>query len=58
VVERVEALTPGGGTDRAQLAERLETFTDRRTFRHWTLVGIANGWAQPPVTENSAHAWE
>jgi DNA-binding transcriptional MerR regulator len=58
VVERVEALTPGGGGDRAELAERLEAFTDRRVFRYWTLVGIINGWAQAPVSENSADAWE
>jgi len=58
VIERVEALTSGDGGDRAQIAERLETFTDRRVFRYWRLVGIVNGWAQPPVTEDSADAWE
>ncbi len=58
VIERVEALIPGGGGDRLELAERLETFTDRRAFRYWTLVGIVNGWPDPPVTENSADAWE
>jgi DNA-binding transcriptional MerR regulator len=58
VIERVEALTPGGGGDRAELAERLDAFTGRRTFRYWTLVGIVNGWPQPPVTEDSADAWE
>jgi hypothetical protein len=57
VIERVEALTPGGG-DRAGLAERLEAFTDRRVLRYWTLVGIVNGWAQAPVGEDSADAWE
>jgi DNA-binding transcriptional MerR regulator len=56
VIERVEALTPGG--DRAGLAERLEAFTDRRVFRYWTLVGVVNGWAQAPVSENAADAWE
>jgi len=30
VIERIEALTPGGGGDRLELAERLETFVDRR----------------------------
>jgi DNA-binding transcriptional MerR regulator len=58
VIERVEAISSGDGGDRAQLAERLEAFTDRRAFRYWTLVGIVNGWPQPPVTEGSADAWE
>jgi DNA-binding transcriptional MerR regulator len=58
VIERVEALTPGGGGDRAGLADRLEAFTDRRVFRYWTLVGIVNGWAQAPASDNSADAWE
>jgi DNA-binding transcriptional MerR regulator len=58
VIERVEALTPGGGGDRAVLADRLEAFTDRRVFRYWTLVGIVNGWAQAPASDNSAGTWE
>jgi hypothetical protein len=58
VIERVEALTPDGGGDRAGLAERLAAFTDRRVLRYWTLVGIVNGWAQAPVGEDSADAWE
>jgi DNA-binding transcriptional MerR regulator len=58
VIERVEALSPGSGGDRMELAGRLETFTDRRVFRYWTLVGIVNGWPDPPVTEDSADAWE
>lgn len=58
VIERVEAFTPGGGGNRLELAERLEIFTDRRVFRYWTLVGIVNGWPDPPVTEDSADAWE
>jgi len=58
VIERVEALAPADGGDRAQLAERLEAFTDRRVLRYWTLVGIVNGWPQPPATEGSADAWE
>lgn len=58
VIERVEALTPGGGGDRGELAERLEAFTDRRVLRYWTLVAIVNGWAQTPASENSADAWE
>lgn len=58
VIERVEALTPGRGGSRLELAGRLEAFTDRRVFRYWQLVGIVNGWPDPPVTESSADAWE
>ena len=58
VIERVEALTPGGGGGRVELAERLESFTGRDVFRYWALVGIVNGWPDPPVTERSADAWE
>jgi DNA-binding transcriptional MerR regulator len=50
VVERVEALTPDSRSGRLELAERLETFTDRRVFRYWTLVGIVNGWPQARTT--------
>lgn len=57
VIKRVEALAPGGG-DRLALAERLENFADRQVFRYWTLVGIVNGWPDPPVTEESMDAWE
>ncbi len=57
VIERVEAVTPGGGGDRAQVAERVERFSDRRVFRYWTLVGIVNGWPQNPVPEDAADAW-
>ena len=46
-IERVEALTASGGGDRLERAGRLETFTDRRVFRYWTLVGIVNGWPAP-----------
>ena len=58
VIERVEALTPGRGGNRLEMAESLEAFTDRRVFRYWTLVGIVNGWPDSPVTEDSADAWE
>jgi DNA-binding transcriptional MerR regulator len=58
VIERVEALTPGGSGDRLRLAERLEAFTDRRVLRYWTLVGIVNGWPVPPATAPSVDAWE
>jgi DNA-binding transcriptional MerR regulator len=32
--------------ERARLADRLATFTDRRVERYWRLLGILNGW--PP----------
>jgi hypothetical protein len=58
VIERVEAMTPGGGGERAQLAERIGAFTDRRVLRYWTLVGIVNGWSRSPVREDAVDAWE
>ncbi len=58
VIERIESLTPGGGGDRAQLAERIEAFTDRRVFRYWTLVGIVNGWSRSPMPEDAVDAWD
>lgn len=60
VIERVEALTPGGGGNRLELAERLETFTDPRIFRYWTLVSIVNDWPQARTTgvAQSIETWE
>jgi DNA-binding transcriptional MerR regulator len=59
VIERIEALIPTGGEGRAELAERIETFTDRRVFRYWRLVRIVNGWPQSgPVAEGAVDAWE
>ncbi len=58
VIERIESMTPGGGEDRAQVAERIGAFIDRRVFRYWTLVGIVNGWSQGPVPEDAVDAWE
>lgn len=58
VIERIEAMTPGGGGDRSQVAERIAAFTDRRVIRYWTLVGIVNGWPHSPMTEDAADAWE
>lgn len=41
-----------GGLDaaaRTTLAERIDTFSDRRVERYWALLGILNGWpAGPP----------
>jgi hypothetical protein len=60
VIERVEALTPGGSGNRLELAARLETFADRRTVRYWTLVGIVNDWPQARATGvvQLIEAWE
>jgi DNA-binding transcriptional MerR regulator len=59
VIEQIEALTPGVGGDRVQLAERIEAFTDPRVFRYWTLVGIINAWPQGGLApEGTADAWE
>ena len=33
---------------RAALADRIETFSDRRVERYWTLLGILNGWPAAP----------
>jgi len=32
------------GHGRAELADRLATFTDRRVERYWQLLGVLNGW--------------
>jgi len=34
------------GRGRAELADRLATFTDRRVERYWQLLGVLNGWPQ------------
>ncbi len=60
VVERLEAIAGGPTKDRAEAAERMEAFTDRRVARYWTLVGIVNNWpqAQTPATDDLIDAWE
>lgn len=58
VIERLESRAPSAPQDRAQAAERIESFTDRRVARYWTLVGIVNGWPQTPGAEQIAGAWE
>jgi len=49
-----------GGQDsaahRAELADRLERFSDRRVERYWHLIGAINGWpAQPSMVP--AYEW-
>ena len=60
IVERLEAMAPGEGEDRAKAADRIEAFTDRRVARYWTLVGVINGWPQrgAPTPESVVDAWE
>ncbi|MFC4535142.1 hypothetical protein [Sphaerisporangium dianthi] len=38
--------------ERAELAERLETFADRRVERYWELMGVLNG--RPPFPSSLA----
>jgi DNA-binding transcriptional MerR regulator len=58
IIERLEAMTPKSGEDRAVAAERIEAFTDRRVGRYWTLVGIINGWSPSQAPEEIINAWE
>lgn len=58
MIEQIEAITPGGGGDRAQIAHHIEAFTDRRVLRYWTLVGIVNGWPQTLMPDDATDAWE
>lgn len=48
--------TTDGPGFRAQLAEMIETFTDRRVERYWELLGIINGW--PRRAPSATPAWE
>jgi hypothetical protein len=57
-MERVEAATPCRAGDRTALAEHSDAFTERGVLSYWTLVGIVYGWERPPVTEQTAVAWE
>jgi hypothetical protein len=34
--------------DRAELAATVDTFSDRRVERYWTLLGRLNGWPERP----------
>lgn len=38
-----------GAAARAEIAEQVDTFSDRRVERYWALLGVLNGWpAFPP----------
>jgi DNA-binding transcriptional MerR regulator len=43
-------------TGRAELADRLATFTDARVDRYWQLVGVINGWPTVP-SQAPAFQW-
>jgi DNA-binding transcriptional MerR regulator len=45
----LERIVPAGA-DRAALAERTATFSDRRVERYWELLGVLNGWDPFPRT--------
>lgn len=38
------------GADRAELADMIDTFADRRVERYWSLLGTLNGWDPWPPT--------
>ena len=42
---------------RAQLAEMIGTFTDRRVERYWELLAIMNGWPQRGPSGTPAWEW-
>ncbi len=58
IVERLESLGPTPPESRADVADRIEAFTDRRVGRYWTLVGIVNGWAPSAAPEDVIDSWE
>lgn len=58
IIERIEALGPTPPEDRTLVANRIETFTDCRVGRYWTLVGIINGWAPDQSPHEVVDAWE
>ncbi len=45
----LERIVPAG-VDRAELADMIDTFADRRVERYWELLGTLNGWAPWPHT--------
>ena len=48
--------TGDGPKFRAQLADMIDTFTDRRVERYWELLAIINGW--PSRGASATPAWE
>jgi DNA-binding transcriptional MerR regulator len=60
VIEQLERAVPGEPEHRIAVAERIETFSDRRVARYWALVAIVNGWPQNPQHDAGGlfDAWE
>lgn len=57
IVHQIEAVSSAPSDDRANVADRIEAFTDRRVGRYWTLVGVINGWAPSEAPEDIIDAW-
>ena len=49
--------TTDGPKFRAQLADMIDTFTDRRVERYWQLLAIMNGWPQRGPSATPAWEW-
>ena len=49
--------TTDGPKFRAQLADMVDTFTDRRVERYWQLLAIMNGWPQRGPSATPAWEW-
>lgn len=47
VLDRIGVGALDGGA-RSQLADRIDTFSNRRVERYWALLGILNGWPARP----------
>jgi hypothetical protein len=58
IVQRLEALSSAPPENRANVADRIEAFTDRRVERYWTLVGVINGWDPSPAPSDIIESWE
>lgn len=58
VVQRLEAIGPTRRESRADVADRISAFTDRRVGRYWTLVGIVNGWDPSQTPDDIIDSWE
>ncbi len=48
----LERIGVGGlaASERSSLADRVDTFADRRVERYWTLLGVLNGWPTRPAS--------
>lgn len=48
---------PSSPAVRRELADRLETFSDRRVERYWELIGTINGWGWSIPSAAPAYQW-